>query len=692
MPDTASTWHDWLADEQDRSARAAGGAPPSWAALVPDQDLPLSQPVQHQTVAITSLPAPSVPPTELVGPISVLDAGAPRPTGPAEGVLLVHDQAWRMKGVTMGKLLSAIALAPGEVTQITVTGWERGTSASAASSTTEEEAAATDAGRSRSISDVTTATARQVQAGSSSSSSFATQASGGVGGAAGFLSANVSGSASMAIASTASFNVGSRSAAADSTQQVRQATQQHASNARGQRSTLVQEVRQSETEQFSSRVVANYNHMHALNLQHFEVLQVYELSTRVVDARRCLFLPMELLDFTDLEVVVAFAQPLAAAARAMGLPSLAEAILSLEEDEEGRAERLAHQLQAEIDAVVDERMRIMRDRFVLPEEELRRRATAAQKREQAVTGRAITIGHAMALTREEVPRQLMERRLAFNQALWLAMEPTQVAALLGSRRHEGVPLASVVDPTPIAVTGNWVGFRWRFGPDQAAEEQAFLARHLDDDAGQVTDTVVLPTGATFAEAVLGRANSAERIDLTRAWKWDDDTIPILPTAIAALHHQRRAQQAEARPTGLGAPSVAAQAMPQMPAGPAHALATAIGTSMFRDMSGSDVIEGLAASAQDAAAAGDAHAQKVAQQTIGAWLDHLEAMLPQAAEALETLGSMSGGQGGGGEGGDNPGGLDASTLGGLKNLLGGEGGTGLDVEGLLSSAAEFGLLL
>src|SRR5262249_13930573 len=138
-----------------------------------------------------------------------------------------------------------------------------------------------------------------------------------------------------------SFNLGARDLSADSNQSVREATQQHAANARGQRATLVQEVTQSETEQFTTRVIANYNHMHALNMLYFEVLQVFELTTRVTDAERCIFLPMQVMSF-DNDLIRDFAPQLAKAAAAMGLAALAEA-LQLEKDKarlEARKKRL----------------------------------------------------------------------------------------------------------------------------------------------------------------------------------------------------------------------------------------------------------------------------------------------------------------------------------------------------------------
>ena len=61
----------------------------------------------------------------------------------------------------------------------------------------------------------------------------------------------------------------------------------------------MQEVSQQEQEQVSTRIVANYNHMHALTVQYFEVVELYRVSAALSEAQRCLFVPMKILEFTD---------------------------------------------------------------------------------------------------------------------------------------------------------------------------------------------------------------------------------------------------------------------------------------------------------------------------------------------------------------------------------------------------------
>ena len=72
---------------------------------------------------------------------------------------------------------------------------------------------------------------------------------------------------------------------------------------RNRRASIVREVSQSEHETISTRVVTNYNHMHALTVQYYEVVQAFRVTTQLEQAERCLFVPLKLLDFGDAKVV-----------------------------------------------------------------------------------------------------------------------------------------------------------------------------------------------------------------------------------------------------------------------------------------------------------------------------------------------------------------------------------------------------
>lgn len=250
--------------------------------------------------------------SQLQKPISLLPT-VDQPTGfgkPAVGVLLTFSQSWYAKGVTLGHMLHSLALAPGEATRIAVIDWSRRTTATATEAISETEELDNATRHSRAISEVQNAVANELQQGGSMSSGWANSSSksGAVAASTGLLtSLFVSGSASGTYqdASTnfssesSSWSVGSRSISADMSQKVNDRTEQYANSVRNRRATAVREVSQSEHESVSTRIVANYNHMHALTVQYYEVVQVYQVAAQLHKAERCIFVPFELLDFAS---------------------------------------------------------------------------------------------------------------------------------------------------------------------------------------------------------------------------------------------------------------------------------------------------------------------------------------------------------------------------------------------------------
>ena len=110
---------------------------------------------------------------------------------------------------------------------------------------------------------------------------------------------------------SASSSFGSRDLAASYAQNINDRSQQNASSVRNRRASIVREVSQSEHETISTRVVTNYNHMHALTVQYYEVVQAFRVTTQLAHAERCLFVPLKLLDFADAKVVERWREVLA---------------------------------------------------------------------------------------------------------------------------------------------------------------------------------------------------------------------------------------------------------------------------------------------------------------------------------------------------------------------------------------------
>lgn len=180
----------------------------------------------------------------------------------------------------------------------------------------------------------------------------------------------------------------------------------------------------------------------------------------------------------------------------------------------------------------------------------------------------------------------------YSRAIWSRLNPATVLSLLTPFSwglSEPRPVASQVDPSPVAVVGNYLAFRLHpvRGDADAEVWRKFLAER-DIRLGQQQESLVpLPTGGVFAEAVLGRANAAEKIDLTRFWNWQDSPIPITAPEIAAIGSGSRATAENPQPGSTPAPVLNIMNAPAMPdpTGLAGVLGALQNGNMFRDMSG-----------------------------------------------------------------------------------------------------------
>ena len=154
----------------------------------------------------------------------------------------------------------------------------------------------------------------------------------------------------------------------------------------------------------------------------------------------------------------------------------------------------------------------------------------------------------------------------------------------------------------------------------------------------------------FAEAVLGRFNSAEKIDLKRFWNWQDSPIPDAAPEIAAIRAASRAQAEGLMPGQLGAPVVSIQAPAALPAAAGVApMLAAIQNSAFRDMSGVAQTAALAqAAAQGSGAAATAAGGQAARNLFNMMDQHTQRM-KIASDLIGSLygaGAATGDSGGG----------------------------------------------
>lgn len=55
---------------------------------------------------------------------------------------------------------------------------------------------------------------------------------------------------------------------------------------------MVKQVSQTEHESISTRILANYNYMHALTIQYYEVLQIYKTKASLAKVEKVVFIPV----------------------------------------------------------------------------------------------------------------------------------------------------------------------------------------------------------------------------------------------------------------------------------------------------------------------------------------------------------------------------------------------------------------
>jgi hypothetical protein len=622
---------------------------------------------------------------ELDGPIDPFEPPA-SPDGqiqtrPAFGVLTVHRQSWVQKGIALGNVIQSVCLAPGEVTQVAVIDWRRQTSGSSTDTAEQGEAVISAIDQQRAVNEVQQAVAREAQSGqsSASASSASTQAS--LSGASLMVSGSTSAAASTSTALTAQFSTGARNLAAQSSNALSQKTAERSSALRSRRSTVVREVSEHETETLSSRVLVNYNRRHTLNIEYFEVLQLYALTTQLHSWERCVFVPLKPIDFSNTSEIVRHRANLHSIFESLDRLDLIPRLTS-DFDAAARAKSLdveLEKLRADIcryEAESNEHQRmvdVFRDALahlrVYKSGELQRNPSLAKRGEKDYrniadknkdyfTGNIATeseddLQHKQIdrATARDVAKQLYRRRmeefdklkaersalnlslaeyldanrLFLSQQLWLRMDAYQNYRMLSRYKVEEQALVSHIDPHPIGVFGNYLAFRWGFGDDRAARD-AFEKAHISDGVVKKEEVVeaeiALPTSGVFAEAVLGRGEAAEKKDNTRLWQWQSEAqIPILPPKIADIASRDRAKGIDLSSAQLAAPLAALRATDMPNISNLGGLLQQVGNgNLFRDMGGLLQTMTLADKLAGLSGAGATEAGKRSQEIHAKFLD------------------------------------------------------------------------
>lgn len=289
---------------------------------------------------------------------------------------------------------------------------------------------------------------------------------------------------------------------------------------------------------------------------------------------------------------------------------------------------------------------------------------------------------------------LMANRLHYSQAVFRSLDDASLAALLARFTVNGVSLLQWVDHRPVAVNANYLVFKANLpnqgpalDPSLAAATtawQAFLRRSGLDVPLPRSELVSLPSGGVFAEAVLGRANAAERLDMTRFWNWQDSPIPIVASEIEPLSAGSRADDVNLGASPFAAPLISIQAPAALPdPSGVVAIANALqAANLFRDMSGLAQNAALAQAAQKTTAAGATAVQAQAGQNLQTVMSQRTERMRIAAQLAAAMAGVPTAGGGGGKTSTEQGGelaqaqkLDAAGAAGAIGASPNSGGAG-----------------
>jgi hypothetical protein len=200
------------------------------------------------------------------------------------GHVLEYTTEWFSVGHSLGQILYSLPLAPGEKIKIAIIDWSRSDAASRTEDTKLNERLLHEQLRDRSLSESVRALLQEWQEGSTFMGGVGQSVGGG--GNIGVVSVGVG--QTMSLGGGSSSSSGTRDLSADTVQRISDSFHQASTAVRELRSTVVVQAEQSETNQLKTRVIANYNHSHALTILYYEVLRHYRVVTRLASTRLAL--------------------------------------------------------------------------------------------------------------------------------------------------------------------------------------------------------------------------------------------------------------------------------------------------------------------------------------------------------------------------------------------------------------------
>jgi len=253
------------------------------------------------------------------------------------GYIAGHLQHWTSNGTALGEIVYNLSLAPGETRNIAVIDLRRRQQSRRGENTTANEQLISDQDHTFALQEVATAVALEHQFGKTRTEAN-TMVSGGAFVAAGALVGGVAGgvvgtlvepgggtvggaalgagagvvaggmvfAGAQALGMIESESSGGRDIIGKTNQRIAQSTSQQSALIRSLWSTVVTEDAQDEHFAVKTSNVTNYNHMHALNMEYYEILHRYDTETELQDIKPLLYLPFGALPLQNEALVDEF--------------------------------------------------------------------------------------------------------------------------------------------------------------------------------------------------------------------------------------------------------------------------------------------------------------------------------------------------------------------------------------------------
>lgn len=223
------------------------------------------------------------------------------------GYIVKMHQIWIPTGMSLGDMLYALPLAPGEQQRIAVHEQTETLSVRDVESlSAQEQQQFRETADSSTLGIFNSAYREQASGGSSMHTEGDSSSFGGGLGLGALLGPVMLGvglgggyGSSSSSGSTSSWQQGSRDYVSSAVQDFHAALGRAASASRRSLRTSVRLATASDAERITTKVITNHNHCHALTIQYWQVLRHYGVSSHVDDVQLMCFVPLEIIQFAQ---------------------------------------------------------------------------------------------------------------------------------------------------------------------------------------------------------------------------------------------------------------------------------------------------------------------------------------------------------------------------------------------------------